>query len=71
MIDKCNADIATWAEAGDSFVVKNVDKFSSEVLPLCEYCSKRWMKMRGRFYLLDDWHCSNIRSFPLTPYHRL
>ena len=36
MIDKCNADIATWAETGDSFVVKNVDKFSSEVLPLCK-----------------------------------
>jgi len=29
MIDRCNPDIATWSEAGDNFVVKNVEKFAS------------------------------------------
>jgi hypothetical protein len=28
MIDTCDSSIATWAGNGDSFVVKNVDKFS-------------------------------------------
>jgi len=29
MIDRCDADIATWSESGDNFVVKNVEKFAS------------------------------------------
>ena len=33
----CRMDVVTLEIAlGDSFVVKNVDKFSSEVLPLCK-----------------------------------
>jgi len=34
MIDRCEATIATWSDAGDNFVVKNVEKFASSVLPL-------------------------------------
>eukprot|EP00534_Pseudo-nitzschia_fraudulenta_P019321 CAMPEP_0201277722 /NCGR_PEP_ID=MMETSP0853-20130426/59714_1 /ASSEMBLY_ACC=CAM_ASM_000640 /TAXON_ID=183588 /ORGANISM="Pseudo-nitzschia fraudulenta, Strain WWA7" /LENGTH=561 /DNA_ID=CAMNT_0047585919 /DNA_START=283 /DNA_END=1970 /DNA_ORIENTATION=- len=34
MIDKCDIDIATWSATGDNFVVKNVEKFASAVLPL-------------------------------------
>lgn len=34
MIDKCEPIIATWSTAGDNFVVKNVEKFASNVLPL-------------------------------------
>mmetsp|Transcript_27015 Transcript_27015/g.47695 ORF Transcript_27015/g.47695 Transcript_27015/m.47695 type:complete len:422 (-) Transcript_27015:1004-2269(-) len=34
MIDRCDPEIATWSATGDNFVVKNVDKFSNEVLPL-------------------------------------
>jgi len=33
MIDRCDPEIATWSETGDNFVVKNVEKFSSAVLP--------------------------------------
>ena len=33
MIDRCDPEIATWSETGDNFVVKNVEKFSSTVLP--------------------------------------
>jgi hypothetical protein len=29
MIDRCDADIADWSEAGDNFVIKNADKFSN------------------------------------------
>jgi hypothetical protein len=29
MIDKCDSDIATWSEAGDNFVVKNIEKFAT------------------------------------------
>lgn len=29
MIDRCDPVIATWSEAGDNFVVKNVEKFAS------------------------------------------
>ena len=29
MIDKCDPNIATWSEAGDNFVVKNVELFAS------------------------------------------
>jgi len=34
MIDRCDQDIATWSASGDNFVVKNVEKFASSVLPL-------------------------------------
>jgi hypothetical protein len=34
MIDRCDPEIATWSPTGDNFVVKNVDKFASSVLPL-------------------------------------
>lgn len=34
MIEKCDADIASWSDAGDNFVVKNVEKFAQQVLPL-------------------------------------
>jgi len=34
MIDRCDPDIATWSATGDNFVVKNVEKFASTVLPL-------------------------------------
>eukprot|EP00538_Stauroneis_constricta_P002227 CAMPEP_0119556428 /NCGR_PEP_ID=MMETSP1352-20130426/8392_1 /TAXON_ID=265584 /ORGANISM="Stauroneis constricta, Strain CCMP1120" /LENGTH=501 /DNA_ID=CAMNT_0007603391 /DNA_START=217 /DNA_END=1722 /DNA_ORIENTATION=+ len=34
MIDRCDSDIATWSDTGDNFVVKNVEKFASNVLPL-------------------------------------
>ncbi len=34
MIDRCDPDIATWSATGDNFVVKNVEKFASAVLPL-------------------------------------
>lgn len=33
MIEKCDQEIATWSENGDNFVVKNVEKFASSVLP--------------------------------------
>jgi hypothetical protein len=33
MIDRCDPEIATWSDTGDNFVVKNVEKFSSSVLP--------------------------------------
>lgn len=29
MIERCESEIACWSEDGDSFVVKNVDKFAS------------------------------------------
>ena len=28
MIDKCDAEIATWSETGDNFVVKSLDRFA-------------------------------------------
>lgn len=34
MIDRCDNEIAMWSENGDNFVVKNVEKFASHVLPL-------------------------------------
>mmetsp|Transcript_36207 Transcript_36207/g.55605 ORF Transcript_36207/g.55605 Transcript_36207/m.55605 type:complete len:457 (-) Transcript_36207:1043-2413(-) len=33
MIDSCDPNIATWSEEGDKFVVKDVDKFASEIIP--------------------------------------
>lgn len=33
MIEKSDPEIATWSEAGDNFVVKNVDLFAQEILP--------------------------------------
>lgn len=33
MIEKCDSEIATWSENGDNFVVKNVEKFASSILP--------------------------------------
>jgi hypothetical protein len=33
MIEKVDPGIAGWSEAGDNFVVKNVDQFAKEVLP--------------------------------------
>ena len=33
MITDCDPDIATWSDAGDSFIVKDVTKFSAEVIP--------------------------------------
>lgn len=29
MIDRCDPEVAGWSEAGDSFVVKNVDRFAA------------------------------------------
>mmetsp|Transcript_10780 Transcript_10780/g.15884 ORF Transcript_10780/g.15884 Transcript_10780/m.15884 type:complete len:357 (-) Transcript_10780:3067-4137(-) len=34
MIDRCDSTIATWSPSGDNFVVKNVEKFASNVLPM-------------------------------------
>jgi len=34
MIDRCDPEIATWSMAGDNFVVKNIEKFASSILPL-------------------------------------
>lgn len=34
MIDRCDSSIATWSPSGDNFVVKNVEKFASTVLPM-------------------------------------
>lgn len=34
MIDRCDAFIATWSASGDNFVVKDVEQFSAQVLPL-------------------------------------
>lgn len=34
MIDRCDREIATWSATGDNFVVKNVEKFASAVLPM-------------------------------------
>jgi hypothetical protein len=34
MIDRCDPTIATWSTTGDNFVVKNVEKFATNVLPL-------------------------------------
>lgn len=33
MIDQSDSEIASWAEAGDNFIVKNAEKFASDVLP--------------------------------------
>jgi len=33
MIEKCDGEVATWSENGDNFVVKNVEKFASSILP--------------------------------------
>jgi predicted site-specific integrase-resolvase len=33
MIDRCEQDIATWSDNGDSFVVKDVNQFAESVLP--------------------------------------
>ena len=33
MIDRCDGDVALWAEDGESFVVKNVEKFATNILP--------------------------------------
>eukprot|EP00545_Synedropsis_sp_CCMP1620_P005705 CAMPEP_0119004914 /NCGR_PEP_ID=MMETSP1176-20130426/1428_1 /TAXON_ID=265551 /ORGANISM="Synedropsis recta cf, Strain CCMP1620" /LENGTH=240 /DNA_ID=CAMNT_0006956675 /DNA_START=837 /DNA_END=1556 /DNA_ORIENTATION=+ len=34
MIDRCDSTIASWSPSGDNFVVKNVEKFASTVLPM-------------------------------------
>lgn len=34
MIDRCDPTVATWSPAGDNFVVKNVEKFASTILPM-------------------------------------
>ena len=33
MINRCDPEIATWSRNGDNFIIKNVDKFASSVLP--------------------------------------
>jgi len=37
MIDQCDPEIVTWSDMEDNFVVKNVEKFSSMVLPQVMY----------------------------------
>lgn len=34
MIDRCDPSVATWSPSGDNFVVKNVEKFAQDVLPM-------------------------------------
>lgn len=34
MIDRCDREIATWSNAGDNFVVKDVEKFAKAILPM-------------------------------------
>jgi len=34
MMDRCDPEIATWSTSGDNFVVKDVEQFSTKVLPL-------------------------------------
>mmetsp|Transcript_20667 Transcript_20667/g.47744 ORF Transcript_20667/g.47744 Transcript_20667/m.47744 type:complete len:257 (-) Transcript_20667:813-1583(-) len=34
MIDRCDPSVATWSPTGDNFVVKNVEKFASTILPM-------------------------------------
>jgi len=33
MINSCDDDLACWSEKGDTFIIKNPDKFASEVIP--------------------------------------
>lgn len=33
MIEKCDSTVATWSPSGENFVVKNVEKFASSILP--------------------------------------
>lgn len=33
MISRCDPDVATWSASGDSFIIKNVEQFSSTILP--------------------------------------
>ena len=33
MIDTCDPSIATWSEDGLAFVVKDTEKFASEIIP--------------------------------------
>lgn len=33
MIDRCDPEIALWSDDGESFVVKQIDKFSTNILP--------------------------------------
>jgi hypothetical protein len=33
-MDRCDREIATWSSSGDNFVVKDVEQFSTKVLPL-------------------------------------
>ena len=33
MINRCDPEIAAWSAAGDSFVIKNLESFSSTILP--------------------------------------
>jgi hypothetical protein len=57
MIDRCDPEIATWSDTGDNFVVKNVEKFSSSVLPqvrLSEYIQVsmfEWTKTQRLVFL--------------------
>jgi len=34
MIDRCDPTVATWSPSGDNFVVKNVEKFAQDILPM-------------------------------------
>lgn len=34
MMDRCDPNIATWSSSGDNFIVKDVELFSTKVLPL-------------------------------------
>jgi hypothetical protein len=33
MISTCPDDIASWSENGDTFVIRDVERFSSEIIP--------------------------------------
>lgn len=33
MLDQCPDDIACWSQGGESFTIKNIDAFESEILP--------------------------------------
>jgi HSF-type DNA-binding len=32
MIDRCDKEMATWSDSGDSFIIKDVDSFATNML---------------------------------------